>query len=147
MMHIWYWGGSHSGKSAQAFSDFSATTTYVYDGGDWTGLMPHHTHIIIDDLTAALMDQRTLCRLADKNPFYVMVNGRRQLMNKLIRLTVTSLQHPEQVYEETENFTEARVRQLLNRFEVVTCGDAPGESDYEGNSMDSDEEWLASDED
>ena len=143
MAHTWYWGPSHSGKSAQAFAGYNRTSTYVYDGGDWTGLLPTHTHIIIDDMTPALLDHRTLCRLTDKYPFFVRCSGRREEMTPRT-ITVTSLAHPEAVFEGTDDFCEGSVKQLLNRFTVVRCGDAE-EDDSMPDDTDTDPEWLVDD--
>jgi len=138
MTNTWYYGPSHSGKSAQAFAGYGPAF-FVYDGS-WDGLLPTHTHIVLDDLTPALLSHRDLCRLADVHPMFVRTRDRRVEMGTRT-VIVTCLAPPHLAYEGTDDFGEPAAKQLKNRFTVVRCGAQESPSNASA-TCDSDSSWI-----
>ena len=146
---IWYHGAPGTGKTRRALQHSPPCLTYVYEGGAWDGLEPHHSTIVIDALPASnpetLISHRALCRLVDTGPRFVQTSsGRVQVFASTV--IVTSTVGPDVAYEEETNFTKWGSKQLLRRFSTVTTSQpCVEESDSISLESGSDSEWTPGD--
>lgn len=115
---IWIWGPSGSGKSHDAYKDFSPDTHFVFNAADkgwWDGYEGQET-VILDDFRADIKFSELL-RLVDKWPHKVPRRhiGPASFQSK--RVIITAIAPPEQVYAGIEAYE--KWEQFNRRFKVI----------------------------
>lgn len=114
---IWIYGPTGTGKSHEAFENFTPETHYVLpnDNGWWDGYTQQDT-VIINDFRGEIK-YNDLLNLVDKWPYYVKRRNREPMpfVSKLV--IITSSLKPEDIYK--NRCQEDKIEQLLRRFEII----------------------------
>jgi len=109
----WFWGGTGSGKSKQAYEDLGEDCYTCLATGKWFEGYDAHDNVLIDDMRKDFMKFHELLRLFDRYALRVECKGgSRQFRAR--RIIVTSCYHPKDMFDTRED-----VGQLLRRIDVI----------------------------
>lgn len=128
----WIWGPTGSGKSHQAFENFSPDTHYVYpnDNGWWDNYKQQDI-VIFNDFRGELT-YNELLQLIDKWPYTVKRRGRPPLPFTSKHVIITSSLPPKKIYRNRD--AEDSLQQLYRRCVCVAIN-TPHQDNY-GNYID-----------
>lgn len=109
----WIWGASGTGKSRLVYEEYSEI--YWKDDTKWWDGYDGHETICMDDFRGSNMRFTYLLRLLDRYPMRVEVKGGyRQIKSQ--NIVITSILHPESVYQ----MTDEPLQQLIRRIDKIT---------------------------
>lgn len=114
----WYYGETGTGKSEEAFKDFSPETHYVgcvEDGGFWDGYSGQKI-VILDDFRGEI-SYAQLLKLIDKNPTYVKKKGIERYPFLSEKIIITSSLHPKDINWELA--AGDSINQLIRRVNII----------------------------
>ncbi len=133
---IWYYGPTGSGKSHEAFKDYSPDTHYVLpdDKGWWDGYTGQET-VIINDFRGSLT-YGFLLQLVDKWPVNVSRRQREPVPFLAKRLIITSSLHPTEIYCNLS--ANDSLGQLYRRFQIQELAQKCSEGNTETSEPEKD---------